>query len=92
MPADSILYSERYEDSIYEYRHVILPPDIAQCVPKGRLLSEPEWRALGVQQSRGWVHYSIHRPEPHILLFRRPRGYGEPAMQQRLAQMHGLMA
>jgi cyclin-dependent kinase regulatory subunit CKS1 len=29
-----------------------------------------EWRALGVQQSRGWVHYAIHRPEPHIMLFR----------------------
>jgi cyclin-dependent kinase regulatory subunit CKS1 len=32
-----------------------------------------EWRALGVQQSRGWVHYELHRPEPHILLFRRPK-------------------
>jgi hypothetical protein len=29
-----------------------------------------EWRALGVQQSRGWVHYAVHRPEPHIMLFR----------------------
>ncbi|WRX32304.1 Cyclin-dependent kinase, partial [Theobroma cacao] len=28
-----------------------------------------EWR-VGVQQSRGWVHYAIHRPEPHIMLFR----------------------
>lgn len=27
-----------------------------------------------MQQSRGWVHYSCHRPEPHILLFRRPLG------------------
>lgn len=25
---------------------------------------------MGVQQSRGWVHYAIHRPEPHIMLFR----------------------
>ncbi len=23
-----------------------------------------------MQQSRGWVHYAIHRPEPHIMLFR----------------------
>ena len=22
----------------------------------------------------GWVHYEIHKPEPHILLFRRPLG------------------
>lgn len=29
-----------------------------------------EWRALGVQQSRGWIHYAIHKPEPHIMLFR----------------------
>jgi cyclin-dependent kinase regulatory subunit CKS1 len=27
-----------------------------------------------VQQSRGWVHYEFHRPEPHILLFRRELG------------------
>jgi hypothetical protein len=33
-----------------------------------------EWRRLGVQQSRGWEHYAFHRPEPHILLFRRPLG------------------
>jgi len=29
---------------------------------------------MGVQQSRGWVHYELHRPEPHILLFRRAKG------------------
>ena len=124
-------------------RHVVLPPDIAKLLPKGRLLSEvrfrtairldaaalpeprryrssvsrplrcrsgpvplalarefratprrharalrearggadprlslsfsfsqAEWRGLGVQQSRGWVHYAIHRPEPHIMLYR----------------------
>jgi len=40
----------------------------------GKLLSEKQWRALGVTQSRGWMHYGIHKPEPHILLFRRPIG------------------
>lgn len=76
--------SERYYDDVYEYRHVVLPPDIAKRLPKGRLLSETEWRQLGVQQSRGWVHYAIHKPEPHIMLFRRPKGYGQPLqpMQQ----------
>ena len=39
---------------MYEYRHVVLPQDIAKRLPKDKLLSEPEWRALGVQQSRGW--------------------------------------
>ncbi len=43
-------------------------------LPRNRLLSETEWRSVGVQQSRGWMHYAIHRPEPHILLFRRPLG------------------
>jgi cyclin-dependent kinase regulatory subunit CKS1 len=38
-------------------------------------LLQNEWRAIGVQQSRGWVHYAIHRPEPHIMLFRRPLNY-----------------
>mmetsp|Transcript_32366 Transcript_32366/g.52326 ORF Transcript_32366/g.52326 Transcript_32366/m.52326 type:complete len:96 (-) Transcript_32366:283-570(-) len=74
MPQASIQYSEKYFDEQYEYRHVILPPDIAkiyQSTYKGRLMTEAEWRGLGVQQSRGWVHYMTHRPEPHILLFRR---------------------
>jgi cyclin-dependent kinase regulatory subunit CKS1 len=61
-------------------RHVVLPPDIAKLLPKGRLLSEAEWRGLGVQQSRGWVHYAIHRPEPHIMLYRRTLNYGQPAL------------
>ncbi|KIY96180.1 Cyclin-dependent kinases regulatory subunit 1 [Monoraphidium neglectum] len=60
--------------------HVVLPPEIANHLPKNRLLEENEWRALGVQQSRGWVHYAVHRPEPHIMLFRRPKGYGQPQM------------
>ncbi|XP_058295212.1 cyclin-dependent kinases regulatory subunit 1 isoform X1 [Hylobates moloch] len=54
------------------FRHVMLPKDIAKLVPKTHLMSESEWRNLGVQQSQGWVHYMIHEPEPHILLFRRP--------------------
>jgi cyclin-dependent kinase regulatory subunit CKS1 len=55
-------------------RHVILPKELAKTLPKSRLLTETEWRQIGVQQSRGWTHYAIHRPEPHILLFRRPLG------------------
>ncbi|XP_076232183.1 cyclin-dependent kinases regulatory subunit isoform X10 [Calliopsis andreniformis] len=53
--------------------HVILPADLARHVPKTHLMSETEWRNLGVQQSPGWVHYMMHVPEPHVLLFRRPR-------------------
>ena len=43
-------------------RHVILPKAIAKKVPKNTLLTEVEWRSIGVQQSRGWIHYMIHRP------------------------------
>uniref|UniRef100_A0AAQ4Q683 Cyclin-dependent kinases regulatory subunit n=4 Tax=Cottioidei TaxID=8100 RepID=A0AAQ4Q683_GASAC len=72
MSHKQIYYSDKYDDEKYEYRHVMLPKDIAKRVPKTHLMSETEWRNLGVQQSQGWVHYMIHQPEPHILLFRRP--------------------
>ena len=69
-----IEYSDKYCDELYEYRHVQLPKSVYKLIPKGRLLSEEEWRSLGIQQSRGWKHYEIHKPEPFILLFRRPLG------------------
>lgn len=74
MSAEDIEYSEKYEDSKYEYRHVTLPKELAKNLPSDRLLTEDEWRNIGVQQSRGWTHYMQHKPEPHILLFRRPLG------------------
>ncbi|KAF7994143.1 hypothetical protein HCN44_011412 [Aphidius gifuensis] len=70
---DQIQYSEKYNDDKYEYRHVILSSDMARNVPKSHLMTETEWRNLGVQQSPGWVHYMMHTPEPHVLLFRRAR-------------------
>ncbi|KAL9965056.1 hypothetical protein ACROYT_G028783 [Oculina patagonica] len=72
MPVSQICYSDKYSDEIYEYRHVILPKDLAELVPRTHLMTESEWRNLGVQQSPGWTHYLIHEPEPHVLLFRRP--------------------
>ncbi|XP_026859985.1 cyclin-dependent kinases regulatory subunit 2 [Electrophorus electricus] len=72
MAHKQIYYSDKYNDDLYEYRHVVLPRELAKQVPKSHLMSEDEWRRLGVQQSLGWVHYMIHEPEPHILLFRRP--------------------
>ena len=71
---DEIEYSEKYQDDDYEYRHVLLPRATYKQMPRNRLLFEEEWRGIGVQQSRGWVHYEIHRPEAFILLFRRPLG------------------
>jgi len=72
MAQKQIYYSDKYVDGQYEYRHVMLPKEIAKMVPKNHLMSESEWRAIGVQQSQGWIHYMMHEPEPHILLFRRP--------------------
>ncbi|XP_062596886.1 cyclin-dependent kinases regulatory subunit 1-like isoform X2 [Saccostrea cucullata] len=71
MAHKNIYYSDKYTDEQYEYRHVMLPKEIAKLVPN-KLMTETEWRSLGVQQSQGWIHYMKHEPEPHILLFRRP--------------------
>ena len=35
---------------------------MAKHVPKTHLMTETEWRNLGVQQSPGWVHYLMHSP------------------------------
>ncbi|KAF8605447.1 CKS-domain-containing protein [Ceratobasidium sp. AG-I] len=78
-----IHYSDRYSDDHYEYRHVILPKPFLKLLPKNyfepddsgvlRILSETEWRGIGITQSLGWEHYEVHAPEPHVLLFRRAK-------------------
>ncbi|CAO4375260.1 Protein CBR-CKS-1 [Caenorhabditis briggsae] len=70
--SNDFYYSNKYEDDEYEYRHVHVTKDVAKLIPKNRLMSETEWRSLGIQQSPGWIHYMIHGPERHVLLFRRP--------------------
>mmetsp|Transcript_24294 Transcript_24294/g.33971 ORF Transcript_24294/g.33971 Transcript_24294/m.33971 type:complete len:109 (+) Transcript_24294:84-410(+) len=65
-----ITYSTKYQDDTYEYRHVVLPSQLTAIVPR-HLLAEHEWRSLGLQQSRGWIHYGFYAPEPNVLLFRR---------------------
>lgn len=60
-------------------RHVMLPAELARSVPRTHLMTETEWRNMGVQQSPGWVHYMMHAPEPHVLLFRRPLPAKPPA-------------
>ena len=71
-----ITYSPTYPDGTYNYRHVTLTRRAAkeawELTHHGKcLLTDPQWRGLGVVQSRGWEHYEIHLREPHILLFRR---------------------
>lgn len=85
MPQKHILYSEKYYDDEFEYRHVQIPTEMAKTMPK-KLMTEDEWRAFGIQQSHGWIHYMIHEPEPHILLFRRPI-QGKPPTQEEQFKM-----
>ncbi|CAJ1360695.1 unnamed protein product, partial [Effrenium voratum] len=75
---EEIEYTERYKDdsNLFEYRHVHLTKAAKAKVMRlsdsmRRLLTEEEWRGVGVLQSPGWEHYEWHCPEPHILLFRR---------------------
>ncbi|KAH7911401.1 cyclin-dependent kinase regulatory subunit [Hygrophoropsis aurantiaca] len=83
---EKIHYSDRYSDDLYEYRHVILPKPLLKLIPKEffgeegtlRLLSEQEWRGIGITQSLGWQHYEVHAPEPHVLLFRRSKDFAPP--------------
>jgi len=85
---DRIHYSDRYSDDLYEYRHVILPKPLLKLIDRNlfqpntdvlRLLTETEWRGIGITQSLGWEHYEVHAPEPHVLLFRRLKS--TPAQQ-----------
>jgi cyclin-dependent kinase regulatory subunit CKS1 len=65
-----IHYSDKYSDDEYEYRHVILPKPLLKLIPKAffspddsgtlRILSETEWRGIGITQSLGWQHYEVH--------------------------------
>lgn len=50
------------------YRHVVLPKDMVKLVPKTHLMSEEEWRSIGVQQSPGWIHYMTHQPGKYFIM------------------------
>lgn len=69
---DKIIYSDKYCDDEYEYRHIILTCDLYERVKRiGRLLKEKEFRSLGIKVSSGWDNYSFFKPEPHILMLRK---------------------
>ncbi|KAG9343546.1 hypothetical protein JZ751_013712 [Albula glossodonta] len=67
MSKKQIYYSDKYTDEEFEYRHVMLPKQLSKLVPTSHLMSEEEWRGLGVQQSQGWIHYMIHKPGPGVM-------------------------
>jgi cyclin-dependent kinase regulatory subunit CKS1 len=60
-----------------------LPPSRPRADDRDPRPLQSEWRGLGVQQSRGWVHYAIHRPEPHIMLYRCERRSPPPSPSKR---------
>ena len=60
MSVKEVFYSESYKDDIYEYRHVILPAEQAQIVPRTHLLTETEWRNLGNEESKSFVEKRIY--------------------------------
>lgn len=70
-----IVYSNYYNDEEFEYRHVVLPKNLARWLPQNQLLKQEQWIEIGVHQSSAWEHYMIYKPEPHILLFKRERNY-----------------
>lgn len=47
--ASSIPHLLCLKDDEYEYRHVHVTKDVAKLVPRNRLMSESEWRSLGIQ-------------------------------------------
>lgn len=65
-----VIYSDRYSDDFFEYRHVILPKQVLRLLPRSyfeaddsgvlRILSENEWRGMGITQSLGWEMYATH--------------------------------
>lgn len=61
-PVERLIYSDKYYDDQYEYRHIIMPKDYAKSIPRNHLMTETEWRNLGIAQSPGWVHYMLHTP------------------------------
>lgn len=67
----NIVYSNKYVDESYEYRHVILPMKVYERIIPGKLLTESEWRKLGIQGSEGWVHYLYYKPEPNVICLRK---------------------
>jgi cyclin-dependent kinase regulatory subunit CKS1 len=54
-------YSERYFDDQFEYRYVVLPREMAAELKNKKILTEDEWRGMGITQSRGWAHYGFHK-------------------------------
>ena len=53
-----------------EERFVQIPEDLSRVVSRTNLMSEEEWRNLGIQGSPGWYHHRM-TGNPKMLRFRR---------------------
>lgn len=42
-------------------RQVTIRKEYAIQIPRDRLLSDQEWRHMGIQMSLGWEHYCIYK-------------------------------
>lgn len=100
-------HSKKFQDAVFEYRFVALPRGHplftldaeSLSVLRQRLLTEAEWRSLGIRQTRGWKHVGYSPHESNVLLFQRalntdPRtGVVPPSHQVKVDQrLHTLEA
>ena len=46
--SNGFFYSRKYYDDIYEYRPVNIPDEVLRKYRIDKLLSEDEWRSLGI--------------------------------------------
>lgn len=67
---NEIKYTERFKTNDYEYTHVILPKSYLQRI-SNQVMSENEWRSLGISLGTAWENFMIFKPERHVILFRR---------------------
>ena len=79
MAANGIQYSERYYDDVYEYRHVVLPPEITKKVETVELARRAQTRSLTRSLVRSFVHLFVR------LFVRSPGAKGEADVGDRVA-------
>lgn len=73
---EEMFYSDVITDDFYEYRTVIVPNEIMKRLLPNRTgrCTEKVWRGIGITQSLGWINFMFYEPEPHVFVFKRPKG------------------
>lgn len=59
-------FNDNYYFFIIRDRYVVLPGDMAKLVPKTHLMTESEWRNLGIRMTPGWVNYMRHHSSMYL--------------------------